>query len=65
MARFTPRRPADEVQIHAPAAADVNEPVKAGLVPVPVPEERTMQGEEAGKGEGGVSAGHIRDELQS
>jgi len=61
IAHFT-RKLADEGRIHASAAAaDMNELAKAGSVPVP--EEMTTQGEEEDEDEGGVSAGHIRDEL--
>jgi UDP-glucose:glycoprotein glucosyltransferase len=63
IARFT-RKLADEGRIHASAAAaDVNELSKAGSFPLPVPEEEATQGNETGEDEGGVSAGHIRDEL--
>ena len=59
IARFT-RSLADEGHIHTSAAvAGMNELVKVGSVPVAVVAEETVQGEE---GEGGVSAGPVRDE---
>jgi hypothetical protein len=55
----------DQGRIHtSAAAADVNEVVKAGSVPVPVPAEETMQGEKEGEdeGEGEVLARYTWDD---